>query len=1225
MLRLIFSNSFQALAGSLSQLLKNLYADEGDLQAQSTVVVQSEIMASYVRREMALGTGVCANLTFCSGIHELFESWCLKAVSDEVVWTKNDLFSVLYPYFLKTLDAEIAISRARTHAERLLQLGYVRPDILQRYRAGYLTSGGEYQQLLRSFDRILEASGRRIALPIERLESWRYEEGRLPKSLYIFDPAPFSVFEREWLNLLAQHIEVFVFAFSPCRKDWTEMACRAYGGEVWIEDKAENGGSLQQVEGLNARQERHFLLSRCGRISQKCRHDWQEFVDAPWLELYFPDKDALFHTLNRLQYETLNFEPEAKSERAASELPCGTASELTCASEAECGCFDKEAFAGGATDNIGIEENDGSIVFWGFSSAREEAAWIAEQIAQICAELPDMPLESVAILVPYTEIEVYGPLMRAELMRRGMPHNIHALISQPLEVCYSAFAAFVEFLCGAASRDGVLNWAFHEGIAEDADDFELFAHVVDMLGIYSSLDAASRQISGGSPYLGDSESFTWSDGMARLAAACLHTPETSGCRYLQPFEQGMQLEALKCWQRVRAMLEDHRVVRSQCLGYGQWREWIYGLFDTWLRADVMNREMAMGRLWKLLECEWPSDFDCHAKYSFETIIPLLRDFVRRLENEESGRITGGIQIRPLTCDVFTSEYAFLCGLSQHSFPSQVPACHRYAYAQEEIDAHAWLRWFNNVRSGLYLTAALPDAESMTLESSGKRLIELSHFSVFVSDLAKQLGMKGIELYESSKNRGTQEALYAIRRAWHDEHDKEAVKTQTWPMQISDFEGDIAKAISGVLNRSFWKTSAGNGLKRSDASCESERCSRQAEPLRGKQLSLFDSAGISDTGCKTWASKQLNLFDESRWASVKTGVASGDRSVSSLVAADRVEKSVKWQALVDMIFNPRKAWRKYFLNIRDYGRVSPQMKSRFGVEPIERVDADYAMRKAVASMMHLACASGIDNMEVLTAYYDELMEMFRASGLYPDCVYGTLQRERDWRLIQKYSASIREKLQTFGYIHASPILYRIGHGQTSYGRIEHGMMKRFGVKVVEVASPIFEVSGPDGRPMSLVLTGDLPLFAQGLNQSFLVLSDDYDKSAKKKASLCAGAVVCMMALLGLPLPGDFVAFQNTGELIAPSSQSHTQAMLLPNRQEAESLLSYLCQIFASGRHEILFESLDPANTDNLEAKCVQTPLYRDLGDDQAFDVLSFQHWKTVFESEKFGAFKTLCGL
>ena len=1177
--KLFVSNSLHVLASSLAHVQKSYYASDNDLQVCSTIVVQSATMENYIRREIAMNVGVCANLTFYEGIHKLFETWCLQ---DQVVaWTENYFFSVLYPYFLETLEPEMAISRARTHAQTLLRLGYERPELLMGYRHRREVSE-KYRSIFRSFDHILSVAGGWIQLPVQCLQSMGRSLNRIPRTIYIFDPAPLSKFDQDWVRFLSEYADVFVFAFNPFEYKLLDHARQCKEATVYLVSQYTNDGSdISQSQADDTK--RHCLISRCGKISLKCAEAWAELIDDLPEEIYLIGQDEQFQAeamsqLERIQYETLVLCEACKCRSCKSE----TCKCETCDTMPLCGtsgkCIYKETWA-----------RDESIVFCGFKNAQDEVQWIADQIERlVISQDENLGLESIAVLVPYSVVELYGQLIRAEFIRRKIPHNIHALISQPLEVCYSAFSAFVEFLCSLATRETVLKWAFHEGVAENPDEFESFAQFVDQFGIYVGLDADVRNDLGGSAYLKTSESFTWADGIERFCAACLHTPATSGCEILRSLDHEQLQVVMRCWQTIRAMLEDHRVVRMQRLSYGQWRELVYCLFDTWLRADVLNREMAMGRLWQLLAQKWPSDHGVYSQYSFEAIIPLLRAFVRQLENEEGGRLTGGIQVRPFSCDVFTSQYVFLCGQSRVNFPSQVFGKRRYAFAQEDIDAHAWLKWIHNVQQGLYITAALP----YTVNDEDDGCCKLADFSIFAEDLAHHLGKSSIALYSPQTQGKMQEALSVLRQAWHCELRKE---TQAWPMRLSDFDSHVASKVSEVLNGAF--------LKRK-VMCQLENTHAR------RQDRLFEDD--HDT-VKSRQPRQLGLFD------VPTPIDSSSSEEQQIsLSHDIVEKSLDWKALFQMFDNPRKTWRKYYLNIRDSVRPSPRMKARVGVEPIERVDSDYRMRMVVSDLMGYALATGVHSLDRITADYDALMYLFKALGLYPDMIYGEFQRDRDLRMMRAFVEALPGGLDGVGAICACPILYRFGQVRKYHGLVEDWFAKRFKTQVVECHLPPFKVMGPNGKWISMTLTGELPLVAQGTQGSAFVISDMKNNNL---AAMAAGIAGCLLTCAHqAPLPQKMIIFDRKAKF-----ERKTPALNLPDRDTAESLLLYFSGILASGKHEIAFAKDLSKLGNDIYTHLKQTPLYRYLGDNKALDSESVMCWKRVFESEMFALLKSICGL
>lgn len=290
--QLFFSNRLDILSAQLAAVLKlDLAASAaGDLHfKRPQIIIESPECAAYVKMQLAKEHGIWANFKISRSLKSLvLQAYYSKGASR--LLTKNLMVSAILASSEevssgKTLNA-VELSKAIALAElieaSLLQKpGKLKkplnknkwPDGVCNVDVDGLT--GEFEKIWGKLPKAKKnGQGKpdlEFVLPHEIVKDTSFwNEFDANSRLYIFDPSPYSAVDLLWLQALSKHVEIVIFAFSPCASYWENIKASVRDLPPSLVQSDESSSQNEDCDfWTKDKWGGHFLLERCGRISNE--------------------------------------------------------------------------------------------------------------------------------------------------------------------------------------------------------------------------------------------------------------------------------------------------------------------------------------------------------------------------------------------------------------------------------------------------------------------------------------------------------------------------------------------------------------------------------------------------------------------------------------------------------------------------------------------------------------------------------------------------------------------------------------------------------------------------------------------------------------------------------------------------------------------------------------------------------------------------------------------
>ena len=237
MLRLCQSNRLEHLLTALCAVLAQ---PAGSPLAPELVVVQNPGMARWLSQQIALSTGICANIVFplpASFIWSLFAKTLgglpdLREFSREVLLWRilNELDELLDTPAMQEIRSYLADDR---DGRRRFQLAEKISDLFDQYLVyrhemvlGW-EKGQEDHWQAQLWRRLTEAGSKHRAEVVERFllaaENGSLRTESLPKRVCIFGINSLAPVYLRVLGQISHHVDIRIFHFSPCRQAWDDI------------------------------------------------------------------------------------------------------------------------------------------------------------------------------------------------------------------------------------------------------------------------------------------------------------------------------------------------------------------------------------------------------------------------------------------------------------------------------------------------------------------------------------------------------------------------------------------------------------------------------------------------------------------------------------------------------------------------------------------------------------------------------------------------------------------------------------------------------------------------------------------------------------------------------------------------------------------------------------------------------------------------------------------
>ncbi len=779
---IFFSNRFDVLTTALTSILNHVTDERSLFDAPAVIIVPSSATADYLRLKICASRGQNGQVGVTTGLRFVSIEQFIEMMSqgDVVILKRNLIFAALLELAkqgqlpdVRLQDdgslSEESMTRLEARAAQLEKAIYANVKATrasndhENWARFCRTNAGWFVQ--RILEYVESTYHVKLHLPFDIFQR---KVGTvlnfMPHHVFWFDPEPLGRFEQMFLERLIEQLKheekacsneaklhhFTILTFSPCEGYWTDCKTGVRNvrnsvanlsvSSVELDDDVADSDSALPLS--NWWKNHNSLVERCGRISQCVGAAMVEYLTKG-----YNVKDVSLHLPLDPEWMKSNPCVNAVSQIdklcALHQLQCQTI-KLT---EAE-------------TREIKFDE---SLQVRAFETPRESVAWVADEIVQILNKKVVESVDEITILIPSNVSAAYASFLQSALQQRHIQANIRGILNTNQASCYDALEALIPLLSGDWSRPAVLNWMFQPAIVEEAfvEHVDAITRWVDAYGILHDFDASTRQEQDYLKYDPDEgEVYTWKQGMRRVALGFAQDHVTSPSQAFPPVDESVRDVCVRWLARVRALFRDIEGLRAANLSWTDWQNVLYTFLDAWINTDAANREEEMRAIRQRMRSTWPSYAfldqpdslvarPVEAAHTLDEVLPLLKIIAGKLSQSYPGQMLGGVQIRPLTGDIQTSPVVFMMALENENFPSKAQRQKSLErFSRYDIDANAFLKWFDNATERLYLcTCALDIGERDLWRKQNKSYVEIRNniadrSAIFVSDILRQMTRSG---------------------------------------------------------------------------------------------------------------------------------------------------------------------------------------------------------------------------------------------------------------------------------------------------------------------------------------------------------------------------------------------------------------------------------------------------------------------------------------------------
>lgn len=447
MLLIHHSNRLETLLDPLLEVLATPLADP---MAPERVVVQHPGMGRWLSQELALRTGVAANLEFplpAGAIWDLLGRW-IEDLPPRSQWDRGPLtwrlFALLgdlasdpelepLSLYLQGTARELKTYQlARRIADLFDQYLVYRPDLVLDWEAGRIQGDQDPAALWQArlwrelAARIGGGPGSQHRAALFKALEQGLAEGRpprspLPERLLLFGLTALPPVYAQLLARLAEHLPVHLFVLSPCREYWADLVDEGRRARIRARDLA--AGAPDRAALLDLGNPLLASWGHTGRALQDLLIDLGAEERADYRE---PDGSRL---LGMIQGDLLHLQ-------------------------------DRRTKVPG--DRTRLETTDGSILLHACHSPQREVEVLHDRLLRLFETLPDLHPREVLVMAP--DIDAYAPHIEAVFgaQNEGDPKTIPYAIAdrrlaseQPLLAAVESLLRLPDSRLGAAE---VLGW-----------------------------------------------------------------------------------------------------------------------------------------------------------------------------------------------------------------------------------------------------------------------------------------------------------------------------------------------------------------------------------------------------------------------------------------------------------------------------------------------------------------------------------------------------------------------------------------------------------------------------------------------------------------------------------------------------------------------------------------------------------------------------------------------
>lgn len=491
-LRLHTSNRMEILADLLSEVLREPLPSPLD---QEIIVVQSTGMERWLRMELALRHGVCANVRFPfpnAFVHEI-SSMVLGSYPDRAfepavaTWRIFELLpaSVNLPGF-EPVSAYLEKGRTELRQYQLSasiadlfdQYLIFRPEMINSWEKG---NEEHWQAVL--WRKLVEKSGPVHRAALHRQVINALEEGKiasddtLPRRISVFGISTLPPFHLGIFSALSKTIEVNLFFMNPCREYWGDIVPeRQTRGFFRKQDRHMHGEDLLHLEEGNS------LLASMGALG---RDFFSMVTDLECLENHLFEDPPEATMLQVVQSDILNLKERRTGEQ---EKPV-------------------------------ISGRDRSIQVHSCHSTMREVEVLYDRLLSFFEQDPDLEPRHILVMAP--DIEQYAPMVEAvftapENEEMRIPFSIADRSPKTRNLLVEPYLSLLDLAKSRFTAREIVNLLECESVRSrfglSEEDLPVIQHWIRESGVRWGRDAEHRQSLGLPPF----SQHTWRFGLDRL-------------------------------------------------------------------------------------------------------------------------------------------------------------------------------------------------------------------------------------------------------------------------------------------------------------------------------------------------------------------------------------------------------------------------------------------------------------------------------------------------------------------------------------------------------------------------------------------------------------------------------------------------------------------------------------------------------------------------------------
>ena len=1188
-----FSNRFDVLSYAFNEFLNTLSDPLDMFSTQTLVIVPSMATADYITQQICdhrtiynnnnelLAAGVVTKLNFV----ELTRFIELLTPRKKHLLKRNVIFATLLELEKQSnpqsnnVISEQLIARLNTSAMQIEKALYANthatrldPQKWSRFTATEI--GKKTTQILDFIEDKFKNSNPHPVLPFELLsfnqQELQFDFSKLPETVLWFDPDPLGQFEQFFFGQLIEYLQlhknetntrIAIFSFSPCQEYWEDVKT---GHNTPLTQPDANDVSPTSDDDqsiLLDHTQSHFLLSRCGRIPQcvgRALYSYITQLDTVEYKLHLPSEEhaqSLTSTLHTIQQNALN-----------------------------------------RTHTTRIIPDD-SFQISAFESARETSSWIAEKIKSLLDTDESLNCEDITILVPSGIASNYAAFLHAALVLKHIPVNIRGIINTNQETCFDALDALIQLLNGQFTRQTVLNWMFLPAIMpKDLQPYKnTLIRWINKYGILRDIDGQSRN---DADYLKNDPAYTWTQGIERIALGFAHNNETSD-DFFPSLSESERIICIQWLAHIRALFADIRELRNATLTWPQWQNVIFNLLNAWIDDDAQNRDDEMKQIQAAMNASWPSfrfgwhddafdDYtDQNDVHPIQDVLPMLKLVSAKLVQAYPGQMFGGVQVRPLTTDTQTSKIVFMVGLENANFPSKTPrkkALERFS--RYDLDAYAFLKWFNNATEKLYLCAQLLEVgeretfkhninESENIKKSISNTIDklAQRASVFLSDIITRLEK-------------TEDTLQQLIPEVKEPVNRERIKA------LADIKHFVQKKLNSKIN---------NTDDTEDLYANNRRI--PAEWSRIEQTLNENNISTSSIKSSVFNNDISNLI----FNSCNDPSNNNDGEVRTI--------TISFKNLYNFLTYPRSTYRKAILNINEYEDTLPSELKQLNSEPFELKKTSglyetFILKSELLNVHLTHFKSDQKTLEDILNYilndYKLITDHLRKQGAWPAGYYDDLQFQRD---------------KQYFYTLLSSVENAITHSASGFIYIINGGIEQARLNVNP--PPVFRQLSLNEIPVStdthFLINGTfVPMF----DEDTMIISENDSYNQIYMASLILAAIKSKNN--SLTLPHKAIIIPKKEEEIKYIDFEAFINQLTQDPQQPFELLQFYLRFIHAGYHEMTESGIEEKNTRHpfrmTPEKQEPSEIYKYAGSPRFIPQKTFEHWSIWFDHNNTSADK-----